>query len=262
VKPKSVLGCGPRHCGENSYGKSIKDYEKLFEYVDASKHKAIGEVCTTYLHFSNNVIPNIKKYIESPKIIIILRNPVDRAFSYYMHNIRDGDEILSFEDALDNESWRIENNQWLSFRLKTLGLYAEHVENYKKSFPDVKVIIYEDMLHDMQSTVNQIFEFLNIGKHEINIQERYNISGIPKSKLLHNMSHGHNFFSKVLLKVSGVLINKKTIKKIQNYVDKKNLKKVDMNINTRQELEKYFYNDVKTLSNMLGIDLNEKWKIR
>ena len=118
------------------------------------------------------------------------------------------------------------------------------------------------MLHDMQSTVNQIFEFLNIGKHEINIQERYNISGIPKSKLLHNMSHVHNFFSKVLLKVSGVLINKKTIKKIQNYVDKKNLKKVDMNINTRQELEKYFYNDVKTLSNMLGIDLNEKWKIR
>ncbi len=262
VEPKSVLGCGPRFCGEDSYGKSIEDYVKLFKLVDINKHKSIGEVCTTYIHFSKYTIPNIKKYLGDPKIIIILRNPIERAFSYYMHNMRDGDESLCFEEAIENEGQRIKDNLWLSFRLKTLGLYSKDVENYKGSFSNVKIIIYEDMKDDMQGAMNEIFDFLNIEKIKINTKEKYNISGIPKNRLLHDIIHGHNLFGMIFLKISYKLLNRNKIKNFQNYIDKDNLVKLKMNESVRKKLEKYFYYDVKILSSLLNINLNNKWKIK
>jgi len=261
VEPKSVLGCGPRFCGEQSYGKTIKDYEMLFEEVDISQHKAVGEVCTTYVHFSENSIQNIKKYLEDPKIIVILRNPIERAYSYYMHNIRDGDETLSFEDALDKEDKRIKENLWLSFRLKTLGLYSKHIENYQNSFSNVKVIIYDDMKNNMQKTMDDIFNFLEIDSLNIDTKEKYNISGVPKNRVLHNLIHGNSLFGKLLIRIIKKNFGLKELRKYKNYIDKNNLVKGKMKESTRKELEKYFYNDVKKLSGLLNIDLNQKWKI-
>ncbi|HDL01569.1 MAG TPA: sulfotransferase, partial [candidate division Zixibacteria bacterium] len=63
------------------------DYVKLFENVN-NEH-AIGEAGTLYLYYYKIAISKIKKYLGNNKIIIILRNPTDRAFSAYMHLLRD-----------------------------------------------------------------------------------------------------------------------------------------------------------------------------
>ncbi|KXJ53071.1 MAG: hypothetical protein AXW17_07100 [Colwellia sp. Phe_37] len=261
IEPKSVLGCGPRFCGKDSYAKNIVDYQKLFYKVDENCHKSVGEVCTTYLHFSAHAIPNIKKYLGDPKIIIILRNPVDRAYSYYMHNVRDGDETLSFEGALDCEAERKKRNLWLSFRLKELGLYSAHVQAYLENFSNVKVVIYEEMREDIAESVNDMVSFLGEKRCPVDISQNYNMSGVPKNRILHNLVHGNNLVFKILLRLVSLFVGIDRVRRFQNSIDKKNLVKVNMKLDTRKELTKYYQEDIGYLSSLINKDLEKIWKI-
>ena len=261
IEPKSVLGNGPRFNGDDSYGKNIELYEKLFNDVDLKKHKAIGEICTTYLHFSEYTIPNIKKYLTDPKIIIILRNPVDRAYSHYMHNVRDGDERLSFEDALKAETERRQKGMWLSYYLKELGEYYNHIENYLQNFKCVKVLFYEDMEKDPVMFLNSIMDFLAIKKINLDIDCIYNVSGMPRSRTIHNMIHGHNALSRSFLKMLCYLIGKDKIAFLQSKVDYLNLIKKNIQGDTRLLLNAYYYDEVLNISKLLNVNLFEKWGI-
>ena len=78
-----------------------QDYKDLFFQV--KDEKAIGEASVFYLYYFEEAINNIKKYLgDQIKIIIILRNPIDRAYSAYQHVSRSMKEELSFEEALDS----------------------------------------------------------------------------------------------------------------------------------------------------------------
>lgn len=261
VQPKAVLGNGPRHFAEDSYGKLLEDYEKLFESVDKNIHSAVGEVCTTYLHFSDNVIPNVKHHLGDPKIIIFLRNPVDRAFSYYMHNVRDGEEKYSFEKALEMEDARKDKNLWLSYRLKELGNYCYDVENYLKNFSDVKVFLFEDMQKDLDRVLSDIFDFLGVKYLEVNTNRKYNISGIPKIRSLNNFVHGNNLVGRIFMKVCEKVFGIRYINNVTSLIDSVNLKKIEMNNDSRNYLEEYYSDDISKLSEVLNIDLNKKWSI-
>jgi len=85
-----------------------EDYQNLFK--GAITYKAVGEASADYLYYFKCSIKNIKKYLGNPKIIIILRNPIERAFSAYLHMLRDGREYLSFREALHMEEERKKNN--------------------------------------------------------------------------------------------------------------------------------------------------------
>lgn len=87
---------------------NLCSYEEYF--LEHTVEKYIGEATPFYL-YSPNVPYNIKQYIPNAKMICILRNPVDRAFSHYLMNLNLGKEKHSrFENALDSESRRIEKN--------------------------------------------------------------------------------------------------------------------------------------------------------
>ena len=77
--------------------KTLKDYIHLFG--NNLEHKVCGEKCGNYL-FSDNAYLNIWNYNKDAKIIVILRNPVDRAYSHYLHSKRDEHETLPFQEAL------------------------------------------------------------------------------------------------------------------------------------------------------------------
>jgi hypothetical protein len=262
VEPKSILGCGPRFCGERSYGTSLPKYEKLFEDADPLTHKAIGEICTTYLHFSSYCIDNIRKYLDDPKIVIILRNPVERAYSFYMHNVRDGDENLSFEEALTAEDERKKQNLWLSFRLKELGNYYDDVKNYIDNFSNVKILFYEDMKADMETFLTQLYDFLNVDKIQIDTKQKHNISGIPKFKWIHDFIHGNTKIGRKFLRTLRKLIGRKKLRDFQSIIDSYNLKKMKISPKVKKELEKYYKDDIAKLSSLLEVDLFKKWNIQ
>ena len=86
---------------------TYEEYIALFEEV--SSEKAIGETSPLYL-YSEKAIQRIHHYLPDVKLIVILRNPIDRAFSCYTHLLREGYESLSFADSLKAEEGRIHDN--------------------------------------------------------------------------------------------------------------------------------------------------------
>ena len=83
----------------------------------------------------------ILKIIPNVKLIVLFRNPVDRAYSHYLHSKRDDHEDLEFKEALMNESSRLkkyeENGDYLSYLRQSYvsqGLYSEMLERYLEYF--------------------------------------------------------------------------------------------------------------------------------
>ena len=82
---------------------TFEEYQSLFD--DVKDEKAIGESTVLYLYYYKHAINNIKQYLgEDMKIIIMLRNPVDRAYSAFHHVSRGFKENNSFEKSLEIET--------------------------------------------------------------------------------------------------------------------------------------------------------------
>ncbi len=112
------------------------------------------------------------------KLIVLLRNPVDRAYSHYNHQVRMGHEPLSsFEEALEAEEGRLrgarermlENEHYNSvnfprFSYVSRGLYADQLAEWHKYFDESRMLILEseDLRERTGDTVDRILNFLNL----------------------------------------------------------------------------------------------------
>ena len=104
---------------------SIDDYKHMFHTNNIYHYK--GESSVMYLAFPEYSIQNIRKYLTPDvKIIIMLRNPIDRAFAGYLHNVRyNPSENLSFEEAINLSEARYHDNLDITPDTRYL-----HVGNY------------------------------------------------------------------------------------------------------------------------------------
>ena len=238
---------------------SWTEYQSLFDEV--KEEKKIGESTVLYLYYHDLAIKNIKNRLgEDMKIIIMLRNPVDRAFSAYTHVARSVKENLTFEEALQAEEGRLDKDAYLTpmVMYKDMGLYYSMVKAYLENFKDVHVIMYEDFQKDTQKVVDEIFEFLGVSNGEnIDTISKHNVGGkswrIPFLKQFfmkdNFLKRGFRFiFSKPLrLKVRGVL----------ELFLKGKAKPIDSE--TKKELIRFFKNDVEKLEQLLNVNLKH-WR--
>ena len=134
---------GPGLTINESSIKEIESYRNLFQGV--SDEVAIGEASTLYLYIPK--APTlIKQYVPNIKLIAILRNPVDRAYSSFMHLIRDQQEpITDFAQALKAEESRIQNNWGFLWRYQDIGFYSVQLKRYFEKFDrsQIKVYLYD-----------------------------------------------------------------------------------------------------------------------
>ena len=163
---------------------NLGEYLSLFAGV--SKEVQVGEASTSYL--CSLVAPQaIKQFRPDAKIVIVLRNPVDRAYSQYWNHVRDRVEPLSFEEALKAEPERMARGWWCGYHYLRCGLYAEQVSRYLETFGanSVKVYLFEDLVKDAGSVCRNLFSFLGVDPDQptekLGIRNR---SGPPKSVLV------------------------------------------------------------------------------
>ena len=234
---------------------SWEEYQSLFDSV--KKEKAIGESTVLYLYYYEHSINNIKKYLgDDIKIIIMLRNPTDRAYSAFQHVSRGFKEQHSFEQALEIEEGRLDRNPELTpmVMYKDMGMYSEMVQAYKNSFENVHVILYEDFRDNTKEEMIKTFEFLELSKDEnIDFITQHNVGGKRwKNKNMKYIFMNQNPI-KSLLKI---LIPKKI-----RYAFRKKLvnistnKVVEMNEQTREKLNSIFKEDVQKLSEIINRDV-------
>jgi len=164
----------------------IDDYKSLFS--NAKREKAIGEASVIYLYYSEAASVCIKHYIPDAKLIAILRDPVDRAFSAFTHLVRDGHERLTdFERAIEEEDRRVRDNWTPMWHYTRRGLYYDQLRRYFQLFDRerIGVWIYEDFKSDPFALLGEIFRFLEVDdSFTPDTSLRYNPSGIPKNRPL------------------------------------------------------------------------------
>ncbi len=230
-------------------------YEKLFE--GSAGKKAIGEASVMYLFFYKQAIENIKKYLGTEvKILMILRNPVERAYSAYNFvHVNNPDEKYSFEDALAMEEERFANKASLFMQYRSMGLYADAVKAYLDNFRNVHIMWYDEFRSHPQAVLKSVFKFLEINPDvNIDYSKQWNKGGKRwKNPVLRWLFMSDNVFKKVYKlifpKRQGVRTNEFFTKNFMQQTE-------PMNPETRQKLVAFFRSDIEKLSKITGRNLD------
>jgi hypothetical protein len=230
-------------------------YAQLF--ADATGAKAIGESSAFYLCFPGTA-ERIAQAVPDAKIMMILREPADRAYSAYIFLIRDGRESLGFVEGLRWEEERKQKGFEPMWWYKELSLYYRQVRHYLEVFGTqrVKVLLYEELFANPGQTLRDVFAFLGV-KEEVVIDTsvRYNVAGVPKSRRLYtplnhfiyNPSSMEKHIKSLIPMHLRVAWASKAIGMFTRHVP------MDPQVHT--QLKAYFAEDVEKLENLLHRDL-------
>lgn len=226
-----------------------KDYHSLFQ-ANGEKKK-LGEASVSYL-FYPKVSKRIFTYNKDAKIIIILRNPVDRAYSHYKMDFRLGFVKRDFEDLVlnNNKEGSLFYQQYID-----LGLYHLQVKSYIDEFgsTNVCVMFYEDLKKDRATFVNNIFSFLNLkSDSNINFNLKYNKSKLPSNNFMRYL-----YSISLVRKTASFLFNERLI----NFINKNFFRESNQEIESkvRHKLNQVFLNDIFMLEKLLNKDLSS-WR--
>lgn len=168
----------------------------LFKKYSAKVGKEFitGEATPTYIYHPH-VPKRIKKILPNVKLIVILRNPVDRAFSHYNMAVLHKNENLRFEEAIENEHKRIEgefermenDEDYFSFNFQTYsylqsGMYADQLKLWYESFSKEQILVLksEDFKKNPQMIFDQVFDFLNLSNWKIKKYKKFSQSSRNK----------------------------------------------------------------------------------
>ncbi len=237
---------------ESRYVRDYAAYQALFQ--SAQKYKAIGEASADTLYFYERTIPAIKKYIgEQPKIVIMLRDPVKRAFSAYQHLIRDQRETLSFEEGLQKEEERIRQCYELIWYYRGVSRYYEAVKAFTENFDQIHVIINEDIRKQTPNVFRDIFNFLEVdSSFSVDTSIRYNQSGVPQSKWLHQFLFEENWLKKAIRPVTHRITSSKFRQRTSNEMLNRNLQRMHISPDTAEILRLEFQEEKLRLEQLLN----------
>jgi hypothetical protein len=159
------------------------EYLSLFQETGTSQIK--GEASTPYLFLYKKTIHNMStllKDIHQKKIIIILRNPVERAFSHYRMFLVSSTEKESFSNAIQNEKRMSLIESCPFYDYISPGLYYSQVKAYMSKFNNVYVCLYEDLKYNPQELIRNLYDFLNVDtQFTPNYKKVYNEGGVKET---------------------------------------------------------------------------------
>jgi hypothetical protein len=233
-------------------GASLAEYLALFEGVPYRVRA--GEASTSYL-YSESAAGEIKRFRPDARIMVVLRNPVDRAYSQYWNHVRDGTEPLSFKEALEAEAGRVREGRWHGFHYVGVGRYADQVARYLETFGEgsVRAYLFEDLTRDAEGVCRDAFAFLGVDPDPpVEVGRIYNRSGPPRSKLASRV-----LSSKSLRTLAGRVLPAALKREIGERLRNSNTKPVpEMDPKTRAALLDVFEEDISRLEDLIGRDLS------
>lgn len=180
------------------YRSHFPSVSELRERARATGAPAVCGEASPYYLFHPHSAERIARTVPDVKLIVLLRDPVARAYSHYRHSVRKGEETLPFEAALereqqlidsetrrmiDDEGYRSLPHQLFSYRSR--GVYADQLETYWRFFPRNRLLIVrsEDLFADPVGLFPQILDFLGLGPFELNSTRAYNAGRYDRERI-------------------------------------------------------------------------------
>lgn len=164
---------------------TLDDYRAEFE--GAGSTPAVGEVAPEYL-YSTEAPRRIHDAVPDARLIVVLRDPAERAFSSYLHVVRDGTESIDdFADALDAEPDRTARGFGPLWHYRAAGRYDEQLQRWLDVFDrdQMWIGLYDDYRVDAVGFVREVFRFLGVdGSVAADTTLHFNVSSVPRSRKL------------------------------------------------------------------------------
>jgi len=236
----------------------ISNSEKYLNfYKNVRNEIAIGDASPSYINYPSQY-KKIKDYLNDPKVIIILRDPIDRAYSNYLHLKREQREHLTFKEAISAEDERKRNKYSDFWYYKFNSTYYDKIIMAKETFSDVLILTSEELSNNGEATLKNVYKFLEV---DDTFKLKGNFNNFNKGGY-----YRQNIFTKIIFQPS-ILRNtiKKLIKptpflkiiiaKIANTFSKKP-EKID--VESLKFLKKHFKKEVEKLET-INIDTS-KWR--
>ena len=236
-----------------------EEYVALFK--NAKTSQLIGDASTSYLYTAEKTIQNVKSLYKEKasdlKIIVILRNPAERAFSHYTHLIRNGIEKLEFSEAIAPQNIEQRSKEMWGFDYTGYGLYGAQMEVFKNFFKHILVLDYEELAQP-NLMMEKIYTFLDI-KNPVKVEEKIeaNPSGVPKSKFVTALIRSKRF--KKIIKQITPSKALPIFQKMKDSLLKKSIVKPKISEQDNQYLREFFRKDIEKLERILNKNFNS-WK--
>lgn len=157
--------------------------EYLALFGGAADEPVVGEASTSYL-WDQETAERIARAVPQAKILILLRDPLDRAYSHYRNDVREGMERRTFLEALEAEQREGAGGWGASSLYIDCGRYAGQVARYLDRFEGrVKVLFFEDFVGAQAATIAGVHEFLGVQPASGEPGERMNPGSQPRNRL-------------------------------------------------------------------------------
>jgi Sulfotransferase family len=238
--------------GETTMTASLADYEALF--AGAGGAVARGEASPAYL-YDEGAPAKIAALIPEAKLIAVLRNPVERAYSNFLYLVREGREPLhDFGAALAEEKTRRANGWSTAWCYKDKGFYGSQLERYLRHFDreQIHCILYEAYDKDPEPEVRDVYRFLGVDEDfSQDLSVRLNVSGLPKSKGLQAVSRR----SRRLKWMIDPLLPDRLRRGLLD-AQNKNLSRPPLPADVRAQLIEEYRPDVERVAELTGLDVS------
>lgn len=193
---------------------------------------------------SESALIEIKQKFPNAKIIICLRDPIERAFSAYSHMKRDVREVLPFKIALEEELNGKRETHLPIWHYYKSGLYVDKVRFCRNLFGDNLLLVsFDDLNNQIEKEMRRVTDFLLLTDFKFK-KEKSNRSGNPKSKIVQKMIMRKSYLKSLFVYIVPNSIRKNLKRKIlnKNTSEKEFLSKED-----REYLRKLYFTETKKL---------------
>jgi hypothetical protein len=213
---------------DTNYAHGLKSYIE-HHFSGASSYPIRAEATPWYLYKWRKVIPRMQKIYEHtpPRFVVLLRDPVERAWSHYLHMVRNMVEVLPFSEALALEESRLNEDETKWYGYYSEGLYSEQLKAWFAAFGRecFRVYLTDDLATDPEAVIRDVQPFLGVSDYTDRLAMPFkNTVSVPLSKtLMHFMSSP----PKWLYNMAEKLVSKETRRKTIRIIRRINLKRID-----------------------------------
>ena len=177
------------HYFDSNYHRGATWYKKHFPVDAPKKNPPITGEATPYYILHPHVPARVKAALPDVKLILMLRDPVERAFSHYKHHVKFDIEPLTFEAAIEAEAERL-NGEWnkmlqdenyASYNLQMYsylarGVYVTQLERWWAHFPKEQLLLLqsEDFFANPENAYLETLDFLGLARHQLATYRTFN----------------------------------------------------------------------------------------
>ncbi len=235
--------------------KSEKEYLELFKSV--KDEVAVGDASPSYINYPEN-FGMIKQYLNDPKVIVIVRDPINRAYSNYLHLKRELRETMDFFSALKNEDNRREESYSDFWYYRFNSTYYKKILMAKKTFSNVLVLTAEEFKRNPEITLKKVYSFLGVKlivKKQA-LETKFNVGGYYKKNLITSLIFQPSRFKNALKKIIKPTRGIKML--VSRFSRLFQIKQPSIDQDSLNYLKKHFSKEINNLKKM-NIDVS-KWR--